>query len=308
MIRDWIDCDSFYELDMKKHLEEPARNRECVDHFFQKSCGVLDGVVGVIDGYLCMIGKPRGVPNPAGYFSRKGFFAVNLQVICDHKRRVIWVSKLNIGSAHDSPCFKNSGLNEYLQDNWEDLFRKGLFLLGDSAYSPRTFMCTPYDAVSPESKEDHYNFHHSSGRIIIECVFGEFVNRWALFNRKLLFGVKDAKCIIDGAFRLHNFLIDCREDAAESGNDQAASDNAVDLVSFRDEHMEELWLERNAMLGSLDYQEDSGRQQVGREPMGRPTRQFEDCKRLGLSMRDDFRDGFEREGMKRPARSAWRLV
>ena len=139
--------------------------------FQKKTNGVLDGVFGVIDGYLCMIGRPRDVNNQAGCFSRQGFFALNLQVMCDHKRRIIWISRLNIGSAHDSPCFKNSELNDYLTDNWEDLFRKGIYALGESTYSLRTFMLTPFDNSLPESKEDHYNFYHSSCRIKIECVF-----------------------------------------------------------------------------------------------------------------------------------------
>ena len=104
-MKNWIDSDLFYEINLMNYLNDPVKVRECADHFSKKTCGILDGVFGVIDGYLCMIGKPRGVSNPAGYFSRKGFFALNLQVICDHKRRVIWISRSNIGSAHDSPCF-----------------------------------------------------------------------------------------------------------------------------------------------------------------------------------------------------------
>ena len=136
--------------------------------------------------------------------------------------------------------------------------------------------------------------------------FGEFIARWGLFNQKLLFGVRDVKHIIDGAFRLHNFLVDWREVEKERTGEENEQENDADLDTFRRESREEIMFEREGILGALDYQEDSSRQQLVREAVGRPMKNMERCKELGIDMRQRCREGFHQEGMKRPSRSNWR--
>ena len=62
-------------------------------------------------------------------------------------------------------------------------------------------------------------------------------------------------------------------------------------------------MERELLLGAMDYQEDPMRQQTGRDGRGRVPRDIENCKEMGKQMRLKFRDAFNREGMKRPAHS-----
>ena len=300
VLRNWIDNDEFYDLNTLNYLNDKARMDETSRSFSEKSNGILSGVIGVVDGWICKIGKPKFVLNPAGYFCRKGFFGLNLQVMCDHKRRVVWVSKLNIGSAHDSPAFKSSKLNKYLEDNWKELFLADQYILGDSTYPLQSYMEIPYDNVKVDSPEDHFNYYHSSSRIIIECVFGEFVARWALFNKRLNYNVTDCKTIIDSAFRLHNFLIDYREGQKNTmDTDEVEEANNRDLRVFLREAREEQILDReNSMRGS-EWQEDSALQRVGRETAGRQTMNIEESKLLGKRKRDEHRGDFEREGMKR---------
>ena len=69
------------------------------------------------------------------FFLGKGLFALNVQVIVDDKKRVLWVSYSNRGGSHDSSCFKDSKLYKTLQEMKDDLYEKKLFLIGDSAYS-----------------------------------------------------------------------------------------------------------------------------------------------------------------------------
>jgi len=148
------------------------------------------------------------VENTGHYYSRKGFYALNVQVIVDKKKRVLWRCINSRGAAHDSSAFKSSQLHQILENNWESLVQKGFYLIGDSAYSLKSYLLTPYDNAKPSTPEDSFNYYHSSCRIYVECAFGEIDIRWGIFWRPLGHKLSTTKFIIDAAMRLHNFIID----------------------------------------------------------------------------------------------------
>ena len=80
--------------------------------FDQAGHGVMTGCVGALDGCALKISRPRmsDVNDPNQFFNRKGFYAIVLQAICDHKRRFLFGSATESGSTHDSAAFKASGL------------------------------------------------------------------------------------------------------------------------------------------------------------------------------------------------------
>ena len=88
---------------------------------------------------------------------------------------------------------------------------KGYFILGDSAYCIESFLLPPYDNAEPRSQDDDFNFYHSSARITVECAFGEIDLRWGIFWKRLNYSLENIYIIIEGAMRLHNFLVDYRE-------------------------------------------------------------------------------------------------
>jgi len=137
--------------------------------FSERSCGVFSGVIGAIDGWLVRIRCPStkldGVRNPGHYFSRKGFYALNVQAMVSKKKKVLWSAIGNLGSLHDSACFKESKLCEILTNKREEFQEKGYFLVGDSAYALRPYMMVPYDKATIGSAEDSFNFYLSSSRI-----------------------------------------------------------------------------------------------------------------------------------------------
>ena len=96
------------------------------------------------------------------------------------------------------------------------LGRRGFYFVGDSAYSLKSFLLTPYDNVMHGSHEDNYNFFHSSSRITFECAFGEVDLRWGIFWKPLRFSLVQNFRVIDAAMRLHNFIVDFRENTKES--------------------------------------------------------------------------------------------
>ena len=91
-----------------------------------------------------------------------------------------------MGSSHDSPCFHESKLGKYLEEHAEELKGKGIFLIGDSAYSLRSYLLTPYDNPGSGTAKDNFNFFQSSCRIYVECCFGEIDRRWGILWRPLV--------------------------------------------------------------------------------------------------------------------------
>ena len=177
----------------------------------------MGGCIGALDGWVVRITCPSAceVPNAGRYYSRKGYYAINVQVIVDKKKRVLWRYIGEKGSSHDSPIFMDSKLGRYMESNSDMFERNGWYIVGDSAYSLRSYLLTPYDNTQSNTKEDNFNYYQSSARISVECTFGEVDRRWGVLWRPLKGLLSNHKNTIDACLRLHNFIIDCREGCIE---------------------------------------------------------------------------------------------
>ena len=127
--------------------------------FSTRSNGVLAGAIGAIDGWLVKITRPYfsrdGVNNPSTFFSRKGFYALNVQCMVDNNKKVLWASFSNKGSMHDSNCFRSTYLYKSILKKIQDkLYEDSFFILGDSAYAIESVIIPPFDNVKSPSPED----------------------------------------------------------------------------------------------------------------------------------------------------------
>jgi DDE superfamily endonuclease len=213
----------------------PAINH-LADLYAEKSNGVFFGPFCALDGLAVRVKCPteRDVADPGNYYCRKGFFALNVQAICDRSKRFLWCYPSNKGSTHDSVAFTSSKLYELLKELSNEFYSRGLFIAGDSAYNLTSFLVTPYetDAMVSDSDrtKDAFNYHLSSCRIYIECAFGELVMRWGIFWRTLLFDLKKSTKIIQVTMLLHNFIIDRRENIGLDDNFFEQFDIPVDSL------------------------------------------------------------------------------
>ena len=200
------------------------RNWEVLEHlalqFAEKSNAIFYGPFASLDGVAIRIHSPRlkEVPDPGNYCCRKGFYALNVQAICDKLKRFLWCYPSNKGSTHDHAAFCGSQSYGLLVSMVEEFKEKGLFIAGDTAYGLTPFLITPCDAAQAKDDvngaKDSFNFHLSSCRIYIECAFGEMVMRWGILWRTLKFNLVNCNKIIRVCMLLHNFIVDQRQ-----GND-----------------------------------------------------------------------------------------
>jgi len=122
---------------------------EMTQEFAEKSGGFFYGTFGALDGMALQIQCPtlKDMPDPGNFCCRKGFYALNLQAICDKNKRFLWALIMNKGSLHDSAAFAASKLLDLLKEKAHHLKQEGLFLNGDSPHPLHSFLQVPCDQV-----------------------------------------------------------------------------------------------------------------------------------------------------------------
>lgn len=306
--QNWFCLDEVSRLVLDDALENCDQLIEIASDFNKSSrCPSFTGIIGVLDGWLVRIrlSSIRRVLNnisTGGYWSRKGFYALNIQVICDKHKRIIWRSINSKGGEHDSKAFKSTKLWKKLTDMACDpasVFNRkpfGLhfYILADLAYALRSFLLTPYPNAVSGSAEDAFNYFHSSNRITVECCFGEIHARWGIFWKPLQYDITTHKYIIDSAFKLHNFIVNYRLN--KKGNEN--------IEPFKKELMVYMANQTHKDPVGIFHHPDIGNGNGG-EGRGRPSKIDEDLRNRGKQVRDDIRDHINMQGLCRPRFRHW---
>ena len=71
-------------------------------------------------------------PGPEKFFNRKGYYSLNVLVICDHLKRIRYFLSRHAGSTHDSKIFYKSYLRQTLESNFNPADPR--VLIGDEGY------------------------------------------------------------------------------------------------------------------------------------------------------------------------------
>jgi len=144
---------------------------------------------GCIDGLLIWILKPTDeetekhkCPATKFYCARKHKFGLNMQGVCDARKRFLNVTIEHPGSMLDYLAYISSKFANTIES--EDFLAPGLCLFGDNAYANKETMAIPFRAIGSGPK-DAYNYYHSQVRINIECAFGILVRRFGLLRRAM---------------------------------------------------------------------------------------------------------------------------
>jgi len=189
---------------------DAAKLKQLESEFAMRSENVVRGCVGAIDGTAVCIRKPLSSEcggKPWHYYNRKGFYALNLQAVCDSKKRFLYYSIKCTGNTHDSTAFDVSSLGAKLAQN---RMRKPYWIAGDNAYRASEFMVVPWPGRNLDTAKDSFNFWHSNSRITIEGAFGILTQRWGIFWRPIPCSIKLATKIVVACMTLHNLCMDDR--------------------------------------------------------------------------------------------------
>jgi hypothetical protein len=114
----WINECFEFELPGFLHNKDAKSLKSISDGFAEFSGGVFNGIIGALDGIAIRINCPTeadGIVDPGNYWTRKQFYALNVQAICDAKKRFLWVSTGHQVATHDSLAFDGTALNNHLR-------------------------------------------------------------------------------------------------------------------------------------------------------------------------------------------------
>ncbi|XP_065645458.1 putative nuclease HARBI1 [Hydra vulgaris] len=147
--------------------DSPEEMTKTKRKYFQ-SFGVK-GLFGVIDGTMIQIKGVTGADEPA-YICRKGYPALNCQVVIEADEKFRGVVAKYPGSCHDAFVFSNSALKQTLEYDP----RQG-FLFADSGYGLSPVLITPFNKpTTPE--EIYFNKVHRQVRSDVERAIGRLKN------------------------------------------------------------------------------------------------------------------------------------
>ncbi|XP_046802860.1 putative nuclease HARBI1 [Lucilia cuprina] len=161
-------CPLWIQLDMNESESNASKL-----HFYEKY--KIPGVIGSVDGTHVRLVKPP--TDPEVYYCRKGYYSLNVMVICDNQMKVRAVDASRPGSCHDAFVWNLSDANKYFAEMYLNGIRNS-WLLADSAYALEPYVLVPYKAPSCGSMQHKFNLLHSSARNIVERTIGNLKSRF----------------------------------------------------------------------------------------------------------------------------------
>lgn len=136
--------------------------------------------------------------------------------MCDHKRKIIDIFIGYPGSVHDSRVYRNSTLNNTLEQKCGRYF-----LLGDSGYPLQNNLLTPYkDRGNLTRRQRNYNIKLARNRYVIEHTFGVLKQKFRQLYHLKLRNIRYICHCIRAACVLHNIALDDADDLFLNNHEQ----------------------------------------------------------------------------------------
>uniref|UniRef100_UPI00398EC64E putative nuclease HARBI1 n=1 Tax=Pristiophorus japonicus TaxID=55135 RepID=UPI00398EC64E len=112
------------------------------------------------------------------YHNRKGFYSLNVHLVCGHTQRVMQVNARYPGSSHDAFILQQSAL----PSAFEPPRQTRDWLLGDKGYLLTTWLMTPL--CKPRTRQQHaYNESHAATWNLIEQIIGVLKQCFSCLDR-----------------------------------------------------------------------------------------------------------------------------
>ena len=205
--------------------------RSTMQSFYNRS--KMPGIVGAIDCTHIPIISP-GSHDAEIYRNRKGFFSVNVQLVCDPTGYVSDVVARWPGSVHDSTIFDNSKLRAMLETQ-----QISGCLVGDGGYACRRYMLTPLNTPTT-APERAYNSAQVLARNCIERTIGILKRRFPALKYGLRLKLSNTLRVIVATVVLHNIATTLREDEPNDDDDAQLQEyfaqRRLQLMGNTDDH------------------------------------------------------------------------
>lgn len=208
----------------KRYLAWPTENQrdiiksEILEEYGFPSC------VGFIDGSLIPLAYSPSWSHQ-DFYSRKGFYAISCQIVCDHNKRITHLHSGFAGGAHDMRVYNASTL--YTKPSRH--FQGNEYLLADSAYAASLTVLPVFKKPSgSELSRDlkHFNYRHAQARVNVENTIGMIKSRFQSL-RGLRVPIRKRRDVrytnhwIKTCCVLHNFLLDNQDEPDEEWFDES---------------------------------------------------------------------------------------
>ncbi|XP_055644036.1 putative nuclease HARBI1 [Toxorhynchites rutilus septentrionalis] len=193
-------CSKWISLEMSENEQRRAKL-----YFYEKSG--IPGIIMCVDGTHIKIIPPN--QNRNLFYNRKGFYSLNVLIVCDDQQRIRFVDPSFHGSNHDAHIWRISPVRTY----FEQMHRNGgtqTKILGDAGYPSESWLVTPFRAPEEGSLESDFNQRHALGRGIVERTIGVLKNRFRclLGARQLHYTPTKCAQIVNVCCALHNICLE----------------------------------------------------------------------------------------------------
>ncbi|XP_031348432.1 putative nuclease HARBI1 [Photinus pyralis] len=148
-------------------ITRPEQNRK--KEAFMENYG-FPGVIGCVDGTHVAILKPR--VDAHNFLNRKGYYSLNVQIICDAELKILSINANYPGSNHDSFIWRQSRIRHFLLQQYHANGLRGSWLLGDSGYMLEPFLMIPFLNPAENAPESRFNVNHIRARNCVERAIG----------------------------------------------------------------------------------------------------------------------------------------
>lgn len=155
-------------------------------------------VIGALDCTHVRIKSPGG-DNAEIYRNRKGWFSMNVQLICDAALRIQNIVCRWPGSSHDSTIFNHSAIRGEIErgDHGDSI------IVGDSGYALKKYLMTPF--LNPASRgQELYNESQIRTRNCIERTNGVWKRRFPVLALGINVKLSTVESVIVATAVLHN--------------------------------------------------------------------------------------------------------
>lgn len=171
--------------------------------------------VGAIDGKHVACKAPAN--SGSTYYNYKGFYSILLFAMVDADYKFIYIDASSKGSASDAQVYNASDLKDGLERNLimgfpgpdplpNDTQDVPYFIVGDDAFSLRTYLMKPYSSRYLAREERIFNYRLSRARRVVENAFGILANRFQILLTTMQHDPETVKSIVEACCILHNLM------------------------------------------------------------------------------------------------------